>query len=120
MDISFCKNCDNILYLYKEDEGESLYHCCKSCGSKHELEEDIRLVYVNDNGLLDKSESIYNNMYITHDITLPSIKNNPNIKCRNVDCDADETDIKYIKYDDLNMKFIYICNHYGCKWKNNI
>ena len=22
--------------------------------------------------------------------------------------------------DEINMKFLYICNHCGCKWKNNI
>ena len=120
MDISFCKDCDNILYLYKDGESNDLYHFCKACGSNTKIEEKVKLVYIKDNGSLDKSESISNNMYITHDITLPSIKNNPNIKCRNVDCDAEETDIKYIKYDDVKMKFLYVCNNCGCKWRNNL
>ena len=29
---------------------------------------------------------LIDNPYITHDITLPKIKNNPNIKCVNPEC----------------------------------
>tara|TARA_B100002051_G_C16588466_1_gene561464 strand:- start:14 stop:376 length:363 start_codon:yes stop_codon:yes gene_type:complete len=120
MDVSFCKSCDNLLYLYIDDEENELYNCCKSCGSKEKLNKDLQLVYNNDNQTIDKGEYINNNPYICHDITLPVIENNPNIKCQNELCDANETSIKYIKYDEINMKYIYICNHCGCKWKNNL
>ena len=120
MDISFCKDCDNLLYLYKSEDSGELYHCCKACGSQSKIEDKVKLVYTTDKGNLDKCETINNNMYITHDITLPSIVNNPNITCRNKDCDSEETCIKYIKYSDVDMKFIYICNHCGYKWKNSL
>jgi len=120
MDISFCKDCDNLLYLYKGEENDDLYHCCKSCGSKAKVEDKIKLVYTTDTGKLDKSESINHNMYITHDVTIPSITNNPNIQCQNKECSSDTVHIRYIKYDHINMKFIYICNHCGCKWTNSL
>mgnify|MGYP002019072108 CR=1 FL=1 len=43
MDISFCKNCDNILYLYKEDEGEDHFIVCKhqTCSSKLKSLEEV-------------------------------------------------------------------------------
>jgi DNA-directed RNA polymerase subunit M/transcription elongation factor TFIIS len=120
MDITFCKDCDNLLYLYKSNDSDDLYNCCKSCGSKTKVDEKVTLVYTNDKGKMDRSECIVNNMYITHDITIPSIKNNPNISCKNPDCQVKESNIRYIKYDDINMKFIYICNHCGHKWKNSL
>ena len=71
----------------------------------------------------DNSEYINSNPYITHDITLPKIKKNQNINCTNQECSSitenKECDITYIKYDMENMKYIYICNHCGKKWKNN-
>jgi DNA-directed RNA polymerase subunit M/transcription elongation factor TFIIS len=120
MDTTFCQSCDNLLYLYKDDDNDDLYHCCKSCGSKSKVDAKATLVYTTDTGNSDKSESINHNKYITHDVTLPSITNNPTITCRNKDCNEDHTLIRYIKFDDINMKFMYICNHCGCKWKNNL
>ena len=120
MDVTFCKDCDNMLYLYINDETDELYHCCKSCSYKSNMDTTTRLVYTDDKDVIDKSVFINNNKYITHDITLPSITNNPNTTCKNELCDAKEVRIKYIKYDAINMKFMYICEHCGCKWKNNI
>ena len=62
------------------------------------------------------------NIMLTNNIP-EHIKNNPNIKCVNPECisitESKECDITYIKYDMENMKYIYICNHCGQKWKNN-
>jgi DNA-directed RNA polymerase subunit M/transcription elongation factor TFIIS len=120
MDVNFCENCDNILYLYKESDGDELYYCCKSCSNKVKIQDKMKQVYTNTNDTVDISESINSNPYITHDITIPTIQNNSNIKCQNVDCPGEETSIKFIKYDDINMKYIYICNHCGHKWKNSL
>ena len=120
MDVNFCKNCDNILYLYKESDGDDLYYCCKACSNQVKIEEKMKKVYTNTNDTVDISESINSNTYITHDITIPSIQNNPNIKCQNVSCPGEETLIKFIKYDEVNMKYIYICSHCGYKWKNSL
>ena len=120
MEVNFCSNCDNLLYLYKQDDSEKLFYACKACMNTEEVSNELKQVYTNTNSNIDKSEIINSNPYITHDITIPSIKNNPNIKCQNKNCDAEEIDIKYIKYDDVNMKYIYICNNCGCKWKNNL
>jgi|TARA_B100000941_G_C28491816_1_gene548374 DNA-directed RNA polymerase subunit M/transcription elongation factor TFIIS len=120
MDVNFCENCDNILYLYKQSDGDELYYCCKSCSNQVKIEDKMKQVYTNTNDTVDISESINSNPYITHDITIPTIQNNSNIKCQNVDCPGEETSIKFIKYDDVNMKYIYICNHCGHKWKNSL
>ena len=120
MEVSFCNKCENMLYLYHNDDINELYYCCKSCGNKEKVEEKKHLIYTDDQEKLDRSVIINNNPYITHDITLPTISGNSNIKCNNELCEAEETDIKYIKYDEVNMKYLYICNHCGYKWKNNL
>ena len=120
MEINFCNDCDNMMFLYT-DEDDQLYHGCKACGNiEHMLPDSSKCVYNNSQLQIDKSEIINTNEYITHDITLPSITSNKNIKCMNSDCDAEETKITYIKYDNENMKYLYICNHCGHKWKNNL
>ena len=120
MEVSFCKHCENMLYIYADTDNHELYHACKSCGNTEKIDGKSRLIYNNNQTKLDKSEIINSNPYITHDITLPTIKGNKNIKCNNDLCDAEETNITYIKYDEVNMRYIYICNHCGSKWKNNM
>jgi DNA-directed RNA polymerase subunit M/transcription elongation factor TFIIS len=120
MEVSFCKHCDNMLYLYADPDTSELQHGCKSCGNTEKLEDKSQFIYNNSQVPVDKSLVINSNPYITHDITLPRIQKNKNIKCNNELCDTEETDIVYIKYDNTNMRYIYICNHCGVKWKNNL
>ena len=122
MDINFCKGCENIMFVYTDEENK-LYLGCKVCGEKED--------YVNNNCIysnefnFDFSETINNNKYLSFDNTLPIIENNKNIKCPNEDCKTNEkdtsknTNITYIKYNDDDMKYIYICKNCGQKWKNN-
>ena len=34
MEINFCDKCDNLMYLYSNEENDSLYLGCKVCGEK--------------------------------------------------------------------------------------
>ena len=120
MDVEFCDKCDNLLYLYINNESQEITMQCKSCGNQKEMKNKVIEINNNTHVNVDKSDVINSNPFITHDITLPSIKNNKNIKCLNEDCPSTETHIKYIKYDDVNMKYLYICNYCGCKWKNKL
>ena len=118
----FCKQCQNMTFLYT-DESKNLIHHCKACMYSEPYLKKDNCIYSIQFKKYDNSEYINSNPYVTHDITLPKIKNNPNIKCVNPECisitESKECDITYIKYDMENMKYIYICNHCGQKWKNN-
>ena len=81
----FCKECDNMTYLYL-DEDKNLIHHCKACLSSEPYSKKDNCIYSIHFKKYDNSEFINNNEYITHDITLPKIKNNPNIKCVNPEC----------------------------------
>jgi DNA-directed RNA polymerase subunit M/transcription elongation factor TFIIS len=120
MDVEFCDKCENLLYLYIDPETDGMYMKCKSCGNQKPMDDKVLEINNNTHITVDKSDVINTNPFITHDITLPTIQHNKNITCQNDDCPSKEVDIKYIKYDDINMKYLYICNHCGCKWKNNM
>ena len=120
MDVDFCEKCENLLYLYIDSETNKIVLQCKACGHEKPMENKVIKINNNTNINVDKSDVINTNPFITHDITLPTIKDNKNIKCQNEECTAEQIDIKYIKYDDENMKYLYICNHCGCKWKNSL
>lgn len=120
MEINFCNTCDNLLFLYSDEESQQLYMGCKNCGTKEEYN-DSKCIY-NNNYKIDLSETINQNQNLAEDITLPTIKNNPNIKCPNAKCESNkgsvESELLYIKYDSNEMKYLYVCKHCSQKWTN--
>lgn len=121
-EIHFCGECQNLTYLYL-DSDKNLIHYCKACEKREPFSGKNNCIYSIDFKEYDKSEFINHNPYITHDVTLPKIEGNSNFKCTNSECICNTGDtpssVTYIKYDDDNMKYIYICNHCGQKWKND-
>ena len=62
------------------------------------------------------------NEYFQLDPTLPYITNKT-IECVNEDCPSKTTskkEIKFIKYDEVNLKYMYLCCVCGQKWTNEI
>jgi len=118
MENKFCDECNNSMYIYMDRNESKLYLFCKACNNKRDYNET--LIYDNDFNV-DLSESINNNKYINYDSTLPRISDQ-NIKCPNKECKSIkenlDSSIIYIKYDKLNMKYIYSCTFCGQKWKN--
>ena len=118
MDINFCNNCDNLLFLYTNDDNK-LYYGCKVCGNIQDYIEKKKIYKSADSSI---SEIINTNKNIVNDITLPRI-NNENIKCINSECPSivknKPNNILYIKYDADNLKFMYICENCGKKWNNS-
>ena len=124
------------LYDYNENKNSFTINCQpislinnESIKIKYNINEVIKyLNHFSDLGCedfkgYDNSEYINHNQYITQDVTLPKIEGNPNMKCTNEECisiqSGKESSVTYIKYDLENMKYIYICNHCGQKWKSN-
>jgi hypothetical protein len=126
----FCDLCDNMLVTkieFKSSEaGESgeageageaassgntnLINYCRSCNFSTDFPEKKNPVYhLNYNLELIKREHIVNK-FTAKDNTLPKALG---IKCPNETCPSKvkskKSDICYIKYDDANMKYIYIC-----------
>lgn len=122
----FCSKCDNMYYIsISEEDGNSLIYYCQNCGNK-----DNALTSKNicvSNTQLRRSEQKYThiiNKYTKLDPTLPRTNT---IKCPNQECLSNseeegkhkEREVIYIRYDDINMKYIYLCANCDTMWKTD-
>lgn len=118
----FCNVCSNMYYIrINADNPNKLVYYCRKCGN-----EDSSLAAENicvSKTLIKKSEQSFNyiiNKYTKLDPTLPRINN---ILCPNADCktniDGKDREIIYIRYDDVNMKYVYLCAECDTVWKIN-
>ena len=116
----FCSKCENMYYIRINAENTNrLVYYCRKCGN-----EDSALASENicvSKTQLKKTEQSFNhiiNKYTKFDPTLPRINN---ILCPNQDCatnvDGKEKEIIYIRYDDVNMKYVYLCSECDTVWQ---
>ena len=124
MDHLFCSQCDNLLNTKinkKEVEGKDseeqniedkreLIYFCENCDHFEQKDiNDSSVFHLNYNLDIIKRNHIVNK-YTAFDSTLPKAIG---IKCPNENCQSNQSgkkpEIRYIKYDDTNMKYIYIC-----------
>ena len=116
----FCNICDNMYYIrINTDDPNKLVYYCRKCGN-----EDSTLAAENvcvSRTQIKKTEQSFNhiiNKYTKLDPTLPRINN---ILCPNPDCstnkDGKEREIIYIRYDDVNMKYVYLCSECETVWQ---
>jgi len=98
-----------------ENTNKLIYYC-RHCGNEDHL---ITL----DSATVSKTKgkptvSHFINKYTKLDPTLPRVSH---ILCPNVDCATnkaeDKREILYIRYDDLNMKYVYLCSTCDTVWK---
>ena len=117
----FCDKCDNMYYIRisSEDENVLIYYC-RNCG--HEDTELTKNNICVSKTQLKKSEQKYNhiiNEYTKLDPTLPRINT---IKCPNSDCasnkdkDGENREVIYIRYNDLNKLYVYLCAKCDTIW----
>ena len=121
MDLKFCNLCYNLMDFClensSEDVFEPVYVCCQ-CSNKEKIE--LEKITIKLKKKTNVKESKNTNEYFQLDPTLPYIKNK-NINCVNNECVSNKTkqkEIKYIKYDDENFKYMYLCCICGQKWTN--
>lgn len=116
----FCSNCDNMYYLKINDKNKNkLLYYCRQCGNEDDSLVNNEICVLKTK--LKDNEQVYHhiiNEYTKEDPTIPRITN---IKCPNTDCPSninsddenkDESvkrEVLYIRYDDLNMKYVYLC-----------
>lgn len=118
----FCPVCNNMFYLRIDEENPNkLDYYCRNCGH-----EDKILAHDNmcvSKTLIKKSEQSFNhiiNEYTKLDPTLPRINT---ILCPNTECETNtkkaKREIIYIRYDDTNMKYVYLCSECSNIWQTN-
>ena len=120
----FCTECNNMYYLkIMEDDANTLIYYCRNCGHENNTL-TAENVCVSDTQI-KRSEDQYVhivNEYTKYDPTLPRINtiDCPNSKCAsNNEGDKVEREVIYIRYDDTNMKYMYVCAICNTSWKND-
>ncbi len=116
----FCNLCSNMYYISIDpSNANKLMYYCRNCGTKDYSisAQDVTVSHVQ----LKKSEQEFShiiNKYTKLDPTLPRVSN---ILCPNADCNTNREDepreIIYIRYDDKNMKYVYLCSTCDTVWK---
>jgi hypothetical protein len=109
------------MYYISIDPNDSnkLIYYCRNCGNKDSTlsVENVTVSKVQ----LKKSEQEFShiiNKYTKLDPTLPRVTK---VLCPNPDCTTNTEDkpreIIYIRYDDTNMKYVYLCSTCEIVWK---
>jgi DNA-directed RNA polymerase subunit M/transcription elongation factor TFIIS len=118
----FCTNCQNMYYISIDAENANkLVYYCRNCGDTN-TSLSVENVTVSRTQL-KKSEQEFSNVvnkYTKLDPTLPRINT---ILCPNAECGTNTKDepreIIYIRYDDMNMKYVYLCSTCDTVWKTD-
>jgi DNA-directed RNA polymerase subunit M/transcription elongation factor TFIIS len=104
-----------------ENPNELVYYC-RNCQYKDEMVSQEGVCVLNMN--LKKGEQEFQhivNKYTKLDPTLPRIYN---MRCPHVECVTNTSsdvpvEIIYLRYDDNNLKYLYICTNCDTTWKTD-
>lgn len=128
----FCEKCDNMYYIkIKNNDNDSdsdidenrLIYYCRKCGNENtNLSKDDICV---SKEYMKQSKYKYNSVitpYTIKDPTLPRSKTiicpscSVNNKSQN-DNDKEDSSVIYIRYDEENIKYVYLCSKCNTTWK---
>ena len=119
--MKFCESCDNMYYIsINEEDNNMLMYYCRNCGSVDKTLASENICVLNTQ--LKKGEQKYNhiiNEYTKMDPTLPRLYN---VECTNMGCASHEKKkhaVIYIRYDEENMKYLYMCTTCDSVWKTD-
>jgi DNA-directed RNA polymerase subunit M/transcription elongation factor TFIIS len=118
----FCSVCNNMYYLRIDEQNPNkLDYYCRNCGHEDKLLAHdnmcVSKTYIKKN---DQSFNHIINEYTKLDPTLPRVST---ILCPNSECETNTKNTKreiiYIRYDDTNMKYVYLCSDCSTIWQTN-
>ncbi len=134
----FCENCGNMFYIeLNKNDPDTLIYYCRNCGNKNDkLINELNNNCVSKTHIIQKTGGYKNviNEYTHLDPTLPRVKFNmdcPNPECdsnKKADSESKDTDdtqpkkckeIIYLRYNDANMKYVYLCAVCKTHWKTD-
>ena len=126
--MNFCNVCENMYYMrINEDSKEQLQFYCRMCGNVDEILNKSSLClseYNEDNNNDSIIQSV--NKYTKFDPTLPHIHN---VQCPNNICitnkgdennDNKKNEVVYIRYNNTDMKYVYLCCKCDHVWKSDL
>ena len=118
----FCTKCENMYYIRidTEDANKLIYYC-RNCGNEESLLNTENVCVLKTQ--LKKGQQNFThiiNKFTKLDPTLPRINR---ILCPNAECGTNTSEepreIIYIRYDEVNMKYVYLCSTCDTVWKTD-
>jgi DNA-directed RNA polymerase subunit M/transcription elongation factor TFIIS len=113
--MNFCVKCDNLYYMKVTDDGKLIYYC-RNCGNEETNVITTNLCISSYEENKQKTNKI--NEYTKYDPSLPHVHN---VKCPKEDCPSNKkdstSDVIYIRVDDVQMRYIYLCVFCESSWK---
>lgn len=119
--MKFCSVCNNLLYMsIATDNPNKVVNKCHVCENVEDLAEEESVCVLNTH--IKQNEQKFNlilNEYTKEDPTIPHIYN---LRCPNTGCktnveNVENPDVMYIRYDDQNLKYLYMCVSCDTVWK---
>ncbi len=120
--MNFCSNCNNMYYIrISSENANTLQYYCRKCGQEEKnLNESNLCVSKTRFKRTDQQYGNVINKYTKEDPSLPRVNNIP---CPNKECSTNrldkptEREVLYIRYDDENLKFVYLCSTCDTVWR---
>lgn len=128
----FCSECRNMYYLkITSGEGNNLIYYCRNCGHEDSIITAENICVSNTQIGKRNDEHGYTHMINEYTKLDPTLPRSNTIKCPNTTCssnnaeeveegskaDATKREVINVRYDDTNMKYIYICAKCDTVWK---
>jgi len=121
--MKFCNICENMYYIKIDDDDSNLLnYYCRNCGNtdKNYTKENI---IINKTNIKESNKELN---YIINEYTVldPTLPRTNKIDCINIECPTNKNNITnkeiiYIRYDEINIKYIYLCSTCHTNWKSN-
>lgn len=120
----FCKGCENMLEIELRNSATAehkpeLWYVCRHCGQVDAVADSSSTMIMSTDYSDDKTLYMqYVTPHIRYDPTLPRVSD---IKCASSSCSRAEgvaEEVIYIKYDPVQLKYLYHCLHCGTFWKS--
>ncbi len=121
--MKFCSNCNNMLYIrINSRDTNRINYYCRGCGYEDDTIQTDGVCVLKTQ--LRKNTQKFNhiiNRYTKFDPTLPRIYT---MRCPSESCSTnvervEHPEVIYIRYDDENMKYLYLCVACDSIWKTD-
>lgn len=104
--------------INESNENELLYYC-RNCNINESYDTtDLCVSKIN----FKRSEQNYQNSVNEYTKLDPTLPRTNSIKCPNLECesnnDTSKREIVMIRYDDVQLKYVYLCSSCDTTWKN--
>ena len=119
----FCSKCENMYYIKIDEKNPNkLIYYCRKCGNENELFDSDNVTILNTN--IKKSEDSFTHIINKYTKLDPTLPRTDKVLCPNKDCETNtdknnKREIIYIRYNDSEMKYVYLCSTCDTVWKTN-